>query len=213
MVRLDPAHITVVHLALDSYSLRLQYIPVVLNLQHIMTIPSVDAFQLMNALQYIFLDLSIFYDADIQYHLGLHSKETVHPLLSLMKAVTQLPMLNWFQWMSITFLVARMRLIHILLLPEILSHLALPRIPTHATWRESMTHLHPTCITVVYLTLNPYSLRLQYISVVLNLQRITVIPSVDAFQLTNASQYIFSDLPLPAFYDPDSMYRYKYKLM
>ncbi len=179
---------------------------------------SVDAFQPTNALQYIFLSISAFFHANIQYHCGPHSEEAVldaiaHPLLSLTKAVTQLPMLNWFQWMSITFLVARMHLIHILLLPEILSHLALPWIPTHATRRESMTHLHPTCITVVHLTLDPYSLHLQYISVVLNLQRITVIPSVDAFQLTNASQYIFPDLPLAAFYDPDSMYHYKYKLM
>src|SRR6266852_2522783 len=198
MAHLNPARIKVVHLTLDPYSLHLQYILVVLNLQCITVIPSVDAFQLTNALQYIFLDLSTFYDAYIQYYLGLRSEETIHPLLSLTKAVTQLPMLNWFQWMSITFLVARMHLIHILLLPEILSHLALPQIPTHTTWWESMMHLHPTCITVVHLTLDPYSLCLQYISVILNLQRITVIPLVDAFQLTNASQYIFPDLPLAA---------------
>ena len=128
----------------------------------------VDAFQPTNALQYIFLDISAFFHANIQYHRGPHSKEAVldtvaHPLLSLTKAVTQLPMLNWFQWMSITFLIARMHLIHILLLPEILSHLALPRIPTHMTWWEFMTHLHPTCITVIHLTLDPYSLHLQYI--------------------------------------------------
>ena len=63
---------------------------------------SVDAFQPTNALQYIFPGISAFFHANIQYHCGPHSEEAVldaitHPLLSLTKAVTQLPMLNWFQ--------------------------------------------------------------------------------------------------------------------
>ena len=58
------------------------------------------------------------------------SEEALRPLLSSMKAVTQLPMLNWLQWMLTTFLIAGMRLFHTLLPPEILDHLALPRIPT-----------------------------------------------------------------------------------
>ena len=40
------------------------------------------------------------------------SKEALCPLLSLMKAVTQLPMLNWLQWMLTTFLIAGMAQIH-----------------------------------------------------------------------------------------------------
>jgi hypothetical protein len=115
----------------------------------------------------------------LKHPLLRRSEEALRPLLSLMKAVTQLPMLNWLQWMLITFLIAGMRLFHILLPPEILGHLALPRIPTHATRRECVVHLHPTHITVVHLALDPYHLRLQYIPVVLDLQRIMVIPKIE----------------------------------
>jgi hypothetical protein len=115
----------------------------------------------------------------LKHRLLRRSEEALHPLLSLMKAVTQLPMLNWLQWMSITFLIAGMRLIRILLLPpEILGHLALPQ-TTHASRKECVAHLRTTRITVVHLALDPYPLPLQYIPVVLVLQRITAIPPIE----------------------------------
>jgi hypothetical protein len=115
----------------------------------------------------------------LKHRLLRRSEEALHPLLLSMKAVTQLPMLNWLQWMLITFLMAGMRLIRILP-PEILGHLALRQTPTHASRRECVTHLHTTRITVVHLALDPYPLRLQYIPVDLVLQRITVIPPIES---------------------------------
>jgi hypothetical protein len=115
----------------------------------------------------------------LKHRLLRRSEEALHPLLSLMKAVTRLPMLNWLQWMSITFLIAGMRLIRTHPPPEILGHLALPQTPTHATRRECVAHLHTTRIIVVHHALDPYPLRLQYIPVVLVLQRITVIPPIE----------------------------------
>jgi hypothetical protein len=115
----------------------------------------------------------------LRHRLLRRSEEALHLLLSLMKAVIQLPMLSWLQWMSITFLMAGTRLIRILLPPEILDHLALPQTPTHATRRECVAHLHTTRITLVHLALDPYPLRLQCILVVLVLQRIMVIPPIE----------------------------------
>src|SRR5216684_3614339 len=77
--------------------------------------------------------------------------------------------------MSITFLTVGMRPILILLPPGTLGHLALPQIPTHATQRECVAHLHMTRITVVHLALDPYLLRPPFIPVVLVHQRITAI--------------------------------------
>jgi hypothetical protein len=115
----------------------------------------------------------------LKHHLLRRSEEAPPPLGSVLKAVMPLPMLNWLQWMSITFLMAGMRRIRILLPPEILGHLALPQTPTHASRRECVTHLHTTHITIVHLALDPYHLRLQYIPVVLVLRRIMVIPPVE----------------------------------
>jgi hypothetical protein len=116
----------------------------------------------------------------LKHRLLRRSEEALHPLLLLMKAVTQPHMLNWLQWMSITFLIAGMRLTRILLPPETLGHLALRQTPTHASRRECVTHLHTTRITVVHLALDPYPLRLQYIPVDLVLQHITVIPPAES---------------------------------
>jgi len=113
-----------------------------------------------------------------KHRLLRRSEEALRPLSSLTKADTLLLMPNWLQWMSITSLITGMRLIRILLPPEILGHLALPQILTHANRRECVTHLLTTRITVVHLAPDPYPLRLQFIPVAHVHQRITVIPPV-----------------------------------
>ena len=77
--------------------------------------------------------------------------------------------------MLTTFLITGMHHIRILLPLEILGHLALPQIPTHAIRRECAVRLLMTLITLVPLATGPCLLRPPFILLVLVHQLITAI--------------------------------------
>jgi hypothetical protein len=89
---------------------------------------------------------------------SIYSERSSGPLLSLTKVVTLLLMRSRPQWLSITFLIAGMHGIRILLPLEILGHfvvLALTQILTHAIRGECVVCLLMTRITVVPLAMGP----------------------------------------------------------
>jgi hypothetical protein len=105
-------------------------------------------------------------------------------IISLMKVVTLLLMPSRPQWLSITFLIAGMRHIRVLLPLEILGHfavLALPQILTHAIRGECVVRLLMTRITVVPLAMGPRHFCPLSIQLVLTHQLITVILPTELF--------------------------------
>jgi hypothetical protein len=116
-----------------------------------------------------------------QKHRLLHSEEAPPPRVSLTKVVTLLLMPSWPQWMSITFLIAGMHHIRILLPLEILGHPVLPQILTHAIRRECVVRLLMTRIIVVPLAMVPCHLRPPFIQLVPAHQLITVILPTESF--------------------------------